>query len=64
MPMDDLLPLTPDPVIEFYKKNVAREAIRANLQLSVEERFNKLMRGSVCKQSKSAKRPSSSALGI
>lgn len=43
MPIDDLPPLTLDPVIEFYKKNVDREAIRANLQLSVEERFNKLM---------------------
>jgi hypothetical protein len=36
--------LEPDPVIEFYKKAVDRAAIRENLQLTVEQRFDKLMR--------------------
>jgi len=33
-----------DPVIEAYKKDVDRTLIRENLRLSVEERFEKLMR--------------------
>jgi len=33
-----------DPVIETYKKDVDRTLIRENLRLSVEQRFNKLMR--------------------
>jgi hypothetical protein len=33
-----------DPVIEAYKKDVDRTLIRENLSLSVEERFEKLMR--------------------
>jgi len=33
-----------DPVIEFYKRDVDRTLIRANLRLSVEERFDQLMR--------------------
>ena len=37
-------PLPPDPVIEAYKKDVDRTLIRENLRLSVEERFEKLMR--------------------
>jgi hypothetical protein len=36
--------LEPDPVIELYKKDVDRTLIRENLRLSVEERFEKLMR--------------------
>jgi hypothetical protein len=36
--------LAPDPVIEVYKKDVDRTLIRENLRLSVEERFEKLMR--------------------
>ena len=36
--------LEPDPVIEAYKKDVDRTLIRENLRLSVEERFEKLMR--------------------
>jgi hypothetical protein len=36
--------LEPDPVIEFYKKKVDRAAIRENLQLTVEQRLDKLMR--------------------
>jgi hypothetical protein len=34
----------PDPVIEAYKKDVDRTLIRENLRLSVEQRFEKLMR--------------------
>ena len=34
----------PDPVIEAYKRDVDRTLIRENLRLSVEERFEKLMR--------------------
>ena len=33
-----------DPVIEAYKKDVDRTLIRENLRLSVEQRFEKLMR--------------------
>jgi hypothetical protein len=36
--------LEPDLVIEAYKKDVDRTLIRENLRLSVEERFEKLMR--------------------
>jgi hypothetical protein len=36
--------LEPDPVIEMYKKDIDRTLIRENLRLSVEERFEKLMR--------------------
>lgn len=36
--------LPPDPGIEWYKKRVNREALRANLKLTVEERLNNLMR--------------------
>ena len=35
--------LPPDPVIEFYKKDVDRSLIRENLRLTVEQRFEKLM---------------------
>lgn len=35
--------LEPDPVIEFYKKDVDMTLLRENLKLSVEERFRKLM---------------------
>lgn len=34
----------PDPVIEFYKKKVDRALIRENLKLTVQQRFEKLMR--------------------
>ena len=34
----------PDPVIEAYKKDVDRTLIRENLRLSVEQRFEQLMR--------------------
>lgn len=43
MKKDDIT-LAPDPVIEAYKKDVDRTLIRENLRLSVEERFEKLMR--------------------
>jgi hypothetical protein len=33
-----------DPVIEFYKKDIDRTLIRENLRLTVEQRFEKLMR--------------------
>lgn len=35
---------SPDPLIEAYKRDVDRTLIRENLRLSVEERFEKLMR--------------------
>ena len=34
----------PDPLIEAYKRDVDRALIRENLRLSVEQRFEKLMR--------------------
>lgn len=37
-------PLEPDPVIEFYKKDVDRTLIRENLRLTVEQRFERLMK--------------------
>jgi hypothetical protein len=43
MPRDPLPPITPDPVIEFYKKDIDRTLLRENLKLSVTERFEKLM---------------------
>jgi hypothetical protein len=36
-------PLPLDPVIEFLKKKVDRAALRENLKLTVEQRFEKLM---------------------
>jgi hypothetical protein len=33
----------PDPVVEAYKKDIDRTLIRANLKLTVEERFRKAM---------------------
>jgi hypothetical protein len=36
--------IEPDPVIEAYKKDVDRTLIRENLKLTVEQRFEKLMR--------------------
>ena len=33
-----------DPVIELYKKDIDRTLIRRNLRLTVEERFENLMR--------------------
>jgi len=41
---EQTLPGEPDPVIEAYKKDVDRTLIRENLRLSVEQRFEKLMR--------------------
>ncbi len=34
----------PDPVIEAYKRDVDRTLIRENLRLTVEQRFDALMR--------------------
>jgi hypothetical protein len=43
MPIEDLPPLAPDPVIEIYKRDVDRSLYRENFKLTVEERFEKLM---------------------
>ena len=43
MPREPLPPITPDPVIQFYKKDIDRTLLRENLKLSVTERFEKLM---------------------
>ena len=43
MKEDNAIP-EPDPVIEAYKKDIDRTLIRENLRLTVEERFEKLMR--------------------
>lgn len=34
----------PDPVVEAYKRDVDRTLLRENLRLTVEERFERLMR--------------------
>ena len=39
-----ILPSGPDPVIEAYKKDVDRTLLRENLRLSVQQRFENLMR--------------------
>jgi hypothetical protein len=36
--------IEPDPVIEFYKKDIDRTLLRENLRLTVEQRFEKLMK--------------------
>jgi hypothetical protein len=41
LPEDDE-PLPPDPVIEYYKKFVDRDLLRANLKLTVDQRFDNL----------------------
>jgi hypothetical protein len=38
------IPFEPDPIIELYKKDVDRTLIRENLRLSVQERFENLMK--------------------
>jgi hypothetical protein len=43
MPTDRLPPITPDPVIEFYKKDVDMTLLRENLKLTVTQRFEKLV---------------------
>ena len=43
MAREPLPPITSDPVIEFYKKDIDRTLLRENLKLSVTERFEKLM---------------------
>jgi len=44
-PIHDLPPADYcDPVIEYYKKFVDREALRENLKLTVEERLDKAIR--------------------
>ena len=40
--MKNLPPLVPDPVIEFYKKDVDRTLLRENLKLTVEERLTRM----------------------
>ena len=39
----EMPPLEPDPVIEFYKKDIDRTLIRENLKLSPTERVEKLV---------------------
>ena len=41
--MMPLPPITPDPVIEAYKKDVDRSLLRENLKLTPEQRIRKLM---------------------
>ena len=41
---DDKFEIEPDPVIEFYKKDIDRTLFRENLRLTVEQRIEKLMR--------------------
>jgi hypothetical protein len=36
--------IEPDPIIEVYKRDVDLTLIRENLRLSIDERFEKLMR--------------------
>jgi hypothetical protein len=43
MPREELPPITPDPVIEFYKKDVDRTLLRENLKLTATQRIEKLM---------------------
>jgi hypothetical protein len=43
MPREELPPITLDPVIEAYKKDVDRTLLRENLKLTVTERLEKLM---------------------
>jgi hypothetical protein len=38
------LPLPADPVIEAYKKDIDRTLIRENLRLTVQQRFENLMK--------------------
>ena len=40
---EELPPITPNPVIDAYKKDVDRTILRENLKLTVTERFEKLM---------------------
>ncbi|HXI26527.1 MAG TPA: hypothetical protein VNG71_21915 [Pyrinomonadaceae bacterium] len=40
--MDTVIPK--DPVIEVYKKDIDRTLLRENLRLTVEQRFDNLMR--------------------
>ncbi|HEY5315418.1 MAG TPA: hypothetical protein VIK18_23000 [Pirellulales bacterium] len=39
---DDDLPFPPDPVIEFYKKDIDRTLLRENLRRTVDERIRNL----------------------
>jgi hypothetical protein len=41
--MADLPPITPDPVIEAYKRDIDMTQLRENLKLTVSERFAKHM---------------------
>jgi len=43
MPREELPPITRDPVIEAYKKDVDRTLLRENLKLTPTERLEKLM---------------------
>jgi hypothetical protein len=41
---NELSSLPPDPVIEAYKKDVDRTLIRENMRLTIEQRFENLMK--------------------
>ena len=41
--IDDLPPLSPDPIIEAYKRDVDLSLLRENLKLTVEQRLQKLI---------------------
>ena len=42
MTIDDLPPITPDPVIEAYKKDVDRTLLRESLKRTPAERFDEM----------------------
>lgn len=48
--MKHLPPLTPDPVIEAYKKDVDRTLLRENLKLSYEARLRQLQQMEVLRE--------------
>ena len=43
MSLHNKVSIKPDPVVEFYKRDVDRTLLRENLKLTIEERFRKLM---------------------
>jgi hypothetical protein len=44
MSVENLAQSSVDPVVELYKRDVDRTLIRENLKLTVEQRFDNLMR--------------------
>ena len=43
MTIDDLPPITPDPVIEAYKKDVDRTLLREHLRMTPAERIDRMV---------------------